>query len=313
MPTFLVIGAAKSGTTSLLEYLKQHPEIYASAIKEPRFFSFEGVTLDFRGPGDEVENRTTITSLEAYQELFAEVSTEKAIGEASPPYMYVPGTSSRIAHHVPDVKLIAILRHPADRAYSNYVEKRTRGLEPIDDFARALDEESRRIADNWSFTWHYVQRGFYHRQLEPFYGTFPREQIRVFLFEELQADPGAVMREIYRFLGVDEAYSPAVGVKYRVSGEAKSKRIQRAVRGDNLIKAAVKKVLPSSVRSSVKARMLAMNTIPQRIPAEDRERLVGIYRTDIEKLQGLLDRDLSSWLAAEPERPHDDDVPGHHN
>ena len=303
MPNFLIVGAAKSGTTSLYQYLKQHPEIYMSPVKEPRFFAFEGAAPDFAGPGDDRENRTTITTLEEYQKLFEGVTAERAIGEASPPYLYIPQTPQRIARHIPAAKLVAILRQPADRAFSNYLDKRSSGDEPHDEFSRALDDEPQRIAENWSFSWHYAARGYYHRQLRPYFETFPREQIRVFLYEELETDAAAVVKEIFRFLEVDDTFVPNVDVRYRVSGKPKSAQVHRALRSSSTIKSVVKKALPKSIRAATKARLQASNTVRQRITPEDRERLNSVFREDIEQLQALLDRDLSHWLVAEPSEP----------
>ena len=116
MPTFLVIGAPKSGTTSLYHYVGQHPDIFVSPVKEPRFFAFEGRTLDFRGPGDEELNASAVTSIEDYEALFEGRSTEKAIGEMSHLYLYCEGTASRIRRRIPDLKLVAVLRHTAREA-----------------------------------------------------------------------------------------------------------------------------------------------------------------------------------------------------
>ena len=116
MPTFLVIGAPKSGTTSLYHYVGQHPDIFVSPVKEPRFFAFEGMTLDFRGPGDEELNASAVTSIEDYEALFQGRSTEKAIGEMSHLYLYCEGTASRIRRRIPDLKLVAVLRHTAREA-----------------------------------------------------------------------------------------------------------------------------------------------------------------------------------------------------
>lgn len=306
MPNFLIVGAAKSGTTSLYQYLKQHPQIYMSPVKEPRFFSFESATLDFSGPGDEREIHSTITSLEEYRRLFDGVTTEEAVGEASPPYLYVPNTPEKIADYVPEAKIIAILRQPADRAFSNYMDKRSSGDEPYAEFSRALDDESRRIAENWSFSWHYAARGYYHRQLKPFFETFPERQIRVFLFDDLESDAASVVREIFRFLEVDDSFSPNVEVRYRVSGAPKSEQVHRALRSSSLIKSVAKRVLPNSMRASAKARLQARNTVRQSISAEDRGRLNDLYREDIEQLQDLLDRDLARWLVTSTSGPGDE-------
>ena len=109
LPNFLVIGAAKAGTTTVYQYLKQHPQVYMSPRKEPHFFSKNG-TKDY-----------PIPTLEDYQALFQEASDEIAIGEASTSYLTHPQTAERIQYHIPHAKLIAILRDPANRTYSLYI------------------------------------------------------------------------------------------------------------------------------------------------------------------------------------------------
>ena len=169
MPNFLIIGAAKSGTSSLYAYSKQHPEIYMSSLKEPRFFAFEGEKVDFCGPGSDVFNQETITNLEAYRALFNRVSDEKAIGEASPAYLCVPKAAECIYHYIPDVKLIVILRQPAERAYSSFLHTVRAGVEVNTDFTHALQEEEKRILNNWGFIWRHKTLGFYYPQLKPYF------------------------------------------------------------------------------------------------------------------------------------------------
>ncbi|NEO53881.1 MAG: sulfotransferase [Okeania sp. SIO3B5] len=141
MPNFLMIGAPKAGTTSLYEYLKQHPQVYLSEIKEPHFFSFEGRTQGFNDPSRANFIRKKVTKIEDYKKLFEEVKDEVAIGEASTSYIYIPEAVERIKKYVPDVKIIAILRNPADRAFSHYLQHRKNGTEVFLDFADALKEE----------------------------------------------------------------------------------------------------------------------------------------------------------------------------
>ncbi len=162
LPNFLVIGAAKSGTTALHEYLKQHPQIYMSPQKEPHFFSLEGKKVDFRGPGDKREEQlnNSVTNIEDYRKLFQGVSNEIAIGESSTSYLNNPEAPERIRHYIPNAKLIAILRNPVARAYSSFLHMVQRGYEPLTDFAEALRDEERRIRDNWMGLWHYKQTGF---------------------------------------------------------------------------------------------------------------------------------------------------------
>jgi Sulfotransferase family len=253
MPNFLIIGAAKSGTTSLYHYLKQHPEIYMSPLKEPRFFAVEGKTLDFRGPNDDEMSflqmsliRKSVTDIDTYRALFRGVTDEKAIGEASPLYLYSPEAPARIKHYIPQARLIAILRNPVDRAFSSYLHcVRDRG-EPLQDFAQALREEETRIEDGWGPIWHYKNVGFYSAQLERFFDTFRRDQIKVFLYEDLKEDPVGVLRSTYRFLEVGETRLPDVSLKHNISGVPRIRLVHELLNKPNPIKSAFRPLLPAN-------------------------------------------------------------------
>ena len=182
MPNFLIIGAAKSGTSAIYHYLKQHPQIYMSPIKEPYFFAFEGEKLNFQGPGLTI-NESSIKEIESYRNLFQGVSDEVAIGEASTLYLYIPKAPTLIKQYVPNIKLIAILRNPVDRAYSSFMHLIRDQQEPITDFAQALKAEESRIQNNWGFLWRYQDIGFYSVQLKRYFEKFDRSQIKVYLYD----------------------------------------------------------------------------------------------------------------------------------
>src|SRR5690349_9059114 len=112
LPNFLVIGSARSGTTSLYYHLDQHPQIYVTPMLEPRFFAFENSSLDFRGPGDHVLRDRVITRYEHYTALFNAVRQEIAIGEITPAYLSSDSAPARIFHYVPNARIIAILCNP---------------------------------------------------------------------------------------------------------------------------------------------------------------------------------------------------------
>ena len=136
LPNFLIIGAMKSGTTSLYHYLKQHPQIYMSSIKEPNFFALEGSNLDFNGAEGKEQiqrliKRESIINIEEYRALFRRAAHETAIGEASPMYLYSPEAPYRIRYYVPEAKLITILRNPVERAYSAFLYMTRDGREPL--------------------------------------------------------------------------------------------------------------------------------------------------------------------------------------
>lgn len=298
MPNFLVIGAGKAGTTALYEYLDQHPQIYMSPVKETNFFALEGEQANFRGPGvRERINSWSVTDIEDYQALFGRASGETALGEACPLYLYSPKAPGRIQHHVPNAKLIAILRNPVERAYSAFTHLIRDGREPFNNFARALEEEETRIADNWPWIWHYRQVGFYHEQLSRYFDIFDREQIKIYLYEDLKAEPMNVLPDMFRFLGVDAKFTTNVSTKHNVSGIPKSKALHSFLMTANPIKEGIKPLVPTKLRRrmvlGVRNRNLARS--PQ-LPAESRRLLMDVYRDDILRLQDLIQRDLQSWL-----------------
>ena len=295
MPNFLIIGAMKSGTTALYQYLSQHPQVYMSSVKEPNFFAFEGEQLDFRAPFDrEGINRVSITDLRAYHSLFEGVAEEKAIGEASHWYLYNPKAPGRIRHHVPDAKLIAVLRDPAERAYSDFMHFVRDGHEPFTDFARALQEEETRRRAGWAMG-HYVARGFYHAQLKRYYDAFDGDQIRVYLYEDLNADPAGVLQDVFRFLEVDKTFELDLTLRPNVSGVPKSKVLHSLLAERKRVKAVLKPLLPAwALRSLIGLKN--RNLVKPQMRPEVRRRLVQVYREDILALQDLIGRDLSRWL-----------------
>ena len=295
LPNFLVIGAAKCGTTSLYHYLGQHPEVFMSPVKEPRFFALEGHPLDFRGPGDERYRIGTATTLDAYRQLFEGVEDELAIGEASVLYQHHPNAAEAIARHIPDVKLIAVLRNPVDRAYSGFMVKLRDSIEPLDDFEQALQAESQRIADGWYYTWHYRDQGFYHRNLSRYFERFDRSRIRVYLYEDFNRDPEGTLTDVFRFLGVDDGFRPDLRTRFNASGRPRSARLQRLLTQPHPVKEAAKAVIPEELGHRVIARVQRPNLVRPPLSARTRASLVGGYRDDISRLEGLIGRDLSDW------------------
>ena len=203
LPNFLIIGAAKSGTTSLWRYLSQHPQVFFAPIKEPRFFSYEGESVDYKGPGDDKWGREIVSSWDAYTALFASAGSQVAVGEASNVYLYFAAkTAPRIAARLPQARLIAILRNPVDRAYSSFLMLRGEGREPLADFRSALREEAGRLERGWSPAWAYTRRSFYAESVQTYRKLFPKSQMRFFLYDDLARRPQELFDSIFDFLGV---------------------------------------------------------------------------------------------------------------
>jgi hypothetical protein len=303
LPDFLVIGAQKAGTTALHRYLSRHPEIYTAPAKETNFFALEGERLDFRGPRDmEVLKGsgfvTTITELSEYERQFAGVRGERAVGEVCPLYLYSERAAERIKRHVPEVRLIAVLRDPAERAYSSFLMLRRSGREPLEDFAAALEAEDRRVAGGWEYAWHYRRAGYYHEQLSRYYALFDPAQIRVYLYEDLDRDASGTLRDIFGFLGVDENHAVDTSERYNVSGVPRSRMLHELVMRPNRFKAALRPLLPARVRKRISAGVRRRNMERPALDPEIRRDLVAGYREDILRLEELIGRDLSGWLRA---------------
>ena len=298
MPNFLIIGAPKAGSTSLYRYLSEHPQIYMSPVKQPKFFAFEGEKVNYQGPKDAF--KPYVTDLGTYHSLFEGVSDEIAIGEASSWYLYIPKSSERIYHHIPEAKLIAILRDPVDRAYSNFLSQVQLDYEPFNDFAKALDAEPIRIKKNWSPRWHYKQRGFYYQQLKPYFQKFNSKQIRIYLHQDLSNNRQKMLTDIFQFLGVDNTFEPDLSRKYNVTKSPRNRKLFQFFSKPNIIKAMFRPFFTPDQRTRIVSKLTQLSTRPKpSLSLEIRERLISEYREDILSLQDLIQRDLSSWLALE--------------
>lgn len=319
MPTFLVIGAAKSASTSLHNYLGQHPDIYMSPTKEPNFFSFAGATPAFRyppeceGAGGAVRTRLRnailrdrISSLEQYRRLFAGATNQRALGESSVNYLYSQVAPRLIRTCIPAVRLVAILRNPVDRAYSRFLQSRREGLEPLADFAEALAAEKQRIAGGYAPAWHYRCRGYYYEQLQRYYQLFDRKQIHIMLYEEFGADPLTQIQALFGFLEVDPAFAPDMEERFNDSAKprivARSWLLDALLNTANPVKACAKWLLPPAFLRAVRSRIDRGNTRhaapPDYGPLSPvlRRPLQEDFRPDILKLQDLIGKDLSRWL-----------------
>ena len=300
MPNFLMIGGAKAGTSSLYAYLRQHPQVFLSEVRECDFFALDGGLPSYHGPGDKIAYRRYITDLDRYQRLFRRAGNRPAVGESSDLYLDGPGTAGRIRQYLPDAKLLVVLRNPADRAYSQYKHLVRDGREPLATFEEALDAEPERVALGWHPNWHLTARGFYGRQLEAYLELFPKEQIAVHLYEDYVADPLAVLRKLFEFLGVDPRFEPDTSLRYNVSGAPRSELLHAFLARPLAIKDALKPLLPAAFRHRVRARLMNRNIVPDRsrMSMKTRQRLIAVYRDDVLRLQTLIGRDLGAWLEA---------------
>lgn len=291
LPSFIVIGAAKAGTTALYWYLSEHPAVFMSPVKETNFFAYgrdaEGRLLY----GDPEVHHYPIQTMAEYEHLFDAADGVTAIGEASPIYLECPQAADRIRTAIPSVRIIASLRQPVERAYSDYLmHLRHRGLrfDPGRDLSAAAPwaaPDSR---------WMQVSR--YHGQLERYYAAFPRTQIHVSLFDDLKRDALGMVQDVYRFVGVAPDFAPDFDTPHAIGGLPASRLVERLLT-HRAVGAVIKPLLPMQAANWVR-RMRARNLKkPPSLPKDLRRELTArIFREDIERTSQLIGRNLDHWL-----------------
>ena len=300
-PDFLIIGAAKSGTTSLYYYMNQHPQLFMPTKKEPAYFAYRGQDVLFQGPGDERRNATLVSEPSEYASLFQDAAPGQLTGEASVVYLYSEKAPECIRAHNPLMKMIVVLREPVARAVSNFNFMRTAGYEPCENIADALRAEPNRIRDNWQYIWHYSRLGFYGEQLSRYYEFFSPEQLLIIKHEELKEDAPAVLRRVFDFLGVDSSVTIDTSYRHNRSGQPKSMLLHRAFLRPRKIKRIYRALLPQKIRHAIRNRVFAWNVVSTE-PVIDEADLVDLrswYAADILKLQDTTGLDFSNWLATE--------------
>src|SRR5207244_780955 len=159
----------------------------------------------YRGPGDAHSNQEWVWQRKRYLELFEASPPGSLRGESTPFYLYNRDARRRIAADRPDAKLIAVLRDPVDRAYSNWMHLWMDGLEPLADIVEAVSREPYRVDEGWAPFWHYQGLGMYGRQVKDLFDHFPREQVLLLRYRDLVDEPNATLDLVFTFLGVETA------------------------------------------------------------------------------------------------------------
>jgi hypothetical protein len=289
-PNFLIVGAAKSGTTSLFQYLRTHPDVFMPELKEASYFAGFNVTTEAK-----------------YLELFESAGTKRAVGEASGAYLYAPGAASGIRQCLgPDVRIVIILRHPIDMAYSLWGHMVRDAAEDLP-FFDALAAEEKRMADPefhrttkaWVYNSAYVARARYARQVAAYLHTFDPQRVRVFIFEEFFADMAASYAELCRFLDISTEHQPTFHAFNRAR-VVRSQLLRKLLDEPTPWKEVVKALTPDAPRLKIKDWLNNANYKEQRLPAlspHERERLWQLFASDVRELETLLGRRLDCWGA----------------
>jgi hypothetical protein len=297
LPNFLIIGSGRSGTTSLYEYLRRHPDVFMSDVKEPGYFAYMEGGLPTKGRHSQWVRRNAVTTRAEYEKLFERAGAATAVGEASPIYLIHPAAADRIRATLPDVRLIAILRHPVDRAHAAWSGLLRDGDEDSPTIEEALTMEDTRLREGWTPSAGLVHNGLYFQMLSRYYDRFPRHQIRVYLFDDLVQDPRGLLRDLFGFLGVDESFAPDLSQRFGSTGVVRNPLLRILWRNSRNPRRALRGLVPRAWRDAGYAWVTRDLVKPPLAPAT-RAKLMERFRPDIVALQTLIGRDLSVWLNA---------------
>lgn len=285
LPNFLILGAARCGTTSLHYYLDQHPDVCMSAIKEPNYFLFDQTAS---GPvpcigSDRRLLAKSVPERARYERLFTQSAA--AVGDASPLYLYTRETPHLIHVAVPDARLIAIVRDPIDRAWSHFTYVNDDlGDHAMAAFARAADAEIGKGYEPYRTGTHFLRLSAYAEQLERYRATFPTERMLVLAYDDLVGHTNETLARVCTFLGIDETFAFDTSVQYNPSsgGASGIARLDRVVRP---LYPYLKKTLPAAVtgrlaRGRAKLRASARADSTGQLPADLRARLDDYFAPD---------------------------------
>lgn len=293
-PNFVVIGAPKSGTTSLYYYLKQHPDVFLPTQKELHYFSYEPLKANAKGPGDELTLSALCSSEAQYLAHYSAVANQKAIGDISPSYLYY-ATQEKIKTTLGDVKIIVMLRNPIDKAYSQYMHMIRDQCETLA-FHDALQQEQERRAQGWSDIWRYAESSLYADKLLGFRDCFGTTNVHIILFDDFTAEPQRVIKETLTFLGIDADVPINTKEIYNRTGEVKSKVIARFLSRPNIFKELIKKCTPNAWRIKLRLKIMNKNTASKpEIDLTAHNYLKSYFKNDVAKLENILGRKLN-WL-----------------
>jgi len=291
-PNFLIAGAAKSGTTSLYAWLKQHDEVFLPDIKEPTYFVDHYSRLNWEG----------------YLSLFKPGAGRRLRGEASASYLSAPEAPQHIRNALGPIKIILVLRDPVQRARSLHQWMVMAGYEWIGDFEQALAQEDERFANDhfrkhnpeyfWSYM--YFRSGLYHDQVAGFFDAFGRSQVKVLLFEELTEKSAWAYNEVCQHLDISSG-SPPRFLAHNRSRSPRWSQLHFSLRAARDRAGSRSRPWDRPTRLACEQLMTMNLAVGRKQPLATAtfERLREAYRDDVDRLSNLINRDLSGWTRME--------------
>ncbi len=299
IPNFLIGGPPKGASTSLNFYLKQHPQIFTSPVKQTRFFSV------YYDKGKEFYINT----------YFSGVTNEKMVGEATPTYFLLPFVAARIKQYNPDMKIIFCLRNPVERTFSGWSMRVNNGTEHLS-FREALEEnfiqrqslkfETEEEGEIWAEdmlrddrledtgTRTYLEGSLYANNLKHYLNHFPLSQIKVIFLDDLQKDLHGTMKEVFTFLGVDSTYRIQNTEQKNTYKKSKIKFLEPILGKNKKFSKMLAGIMPKSIKKKILDTMYVEGS-KKKLTPEDRMFAYQYFKDEIAQLEKLLSKDLSHW------------------
>ncbi|MDH3379333.1 MAG: sulfotransferase [Gammaproteobacteria bacterium] len=300
LPDFLLVGAAKSATSSLYFYLDQHPQIAMASQKESWFFSYYKNPPDYASPGVLSD---VVSELDTYLRLYDGAETNQILGDACPSYLYTYEDTIRNIRQLysnealEKLKIIISLREPVSRAYSQFYTFKRKVQEPLA-FDQAIQQGTinQRLREKWNIFYDYIGFGMYAKQVEAFQQAFGKERVHVLLYEDIHTDIQKTCRGIYDFLGVDPEIIVDDRHKYNaISGEPKLKWVVAGMFSKNRFKRKISALIPERLRMRIIFIIFKILLKREAMGVNTRRQVAEYFREDIVKLEKLIGRDLSGW------------------
>ena len=281
-PNFFIVGAPKSGTTNMSYYLMQHPQVFMPENLEPYYFARLDIPQNHK--------RDIIRDEEKYLNLFKNAKNCKAIGESSPVYLSCPHAALEIKNRFPNSKIIISIRNPIEIAYSEYFSLKFMGFDENTSFNELLDVSEEQLTRNEFHIDSLLEAGFYSKQIKRFQKIFPKNQIKIIIFEEYIKNTVPTVDSILSFLGIKESITFDVAPKgaYKIPRNFASKKLMN----NFTFRKAAKFIIPTVTRQKIGERFLVKESSRPPLKQNQRKRLMQIYQDDVENLGELLGRNL---------------------
>lgn len=293
-PDFIIVGAAKSGTTSIHNYLSQHPSVFMCTPKETNYFSLKDEK--FKACLTNVQKsycNTFVRKQAKYVECFKNSAANQIAGEVSPSYLYADKAPKFIKEALPNCKIIIILRHPVDRAFSNFKHHLRIRVETTSSFKKAILLEKTRIKQKWWWGFHYQKASFYYEQLKRYYDIFPASNILTLFFEDYIKDEQDGVNQILEFIGAEAKELKKKEVLNK-SDLPHSYGLHQFINNEE-IKKIIKTFIPISLGKKINNSLNVLNKSEKQLSSAFRESLTKQYSEDVKKLEDLIKKDCCIW------------------